>query len=121
MAQTTPEPIGQQARWLEILEKFDFEIQHRAGAKHCNADSLSRSIDAVTNETSPLQSQTAPIDWPQEQKNDLDVGLAYDLVRTGGPFSDAAELNGRSAELKTRRKRYPITSASRSPMNIIRG
>ena len=76
-------------------------IQHRAGAKHCNADSLSRSIDAVTNETSPLQSQTAPIDWPQEQKNDPDVGLVYDLVRTGGPFPDAAELNGRSAELKT--------------------
>jgi len=97
----TPEPIGQQARWLEILEEFDFEIQHRAGSKHCNADSLSRSIDAVTNETSPLPSQTAPIDWPQEQKNDPVVGLVYDLVRTGGPFPDAAELNGRSAELKT--------------------
>jgi hypothetical protein len=38
----TPEPIGQQARWLEILEEFDYTIQHRAGVKHGNADALSR-------------------------------------------------------------------------------
>ena len=38
----TPEPIGQQARWCEILEEFDFEIQHRPGRAHGNADGLSR-------------------------------------------------------------------------------
>lgn len=38
----TPEPIGQQTRWLEILEEFDFEIFHRPGARHGNADALSR-------------------------------------------------------------------------------
>ena len=38
----TPEPIGQQARWLEILEEFDYEIEHRPGSKHGNADALSR-------------------------------------------------------------------------------
>ncbi|MEZ4720247.1 MAG: RNase H-like domain-containing protein [Flavobacteriales bacterium] len=38
----TPEPIGQQARWLEIMEEFDFSIQHRSGNKHINADSMSR-------------------------------------------------------------------------------
>ena len=27
----TPEPIGQQARWCEILEEFDFSIIHRNG------------------------------------------------------------------------------------------
>jgi len=25
----TPDPIGQQARWLEIMEEFDFVIEHR--------------------------------------------------------------------------------------------
>ena len=39
---STPEPIGQQARWNEILEEFDFVIEHRAGVKHTNADALSR-------------------------------------------------------------------------------
>src|SRR5258708_30221449 len=36
------ELIGQQARWLDLIEEFTFELQHRAGLKHGNADSLSR-------------------------------------------------------------------------------
>ena len=39
---STPEPIGQQGRWLEILEEFDFHIEHRPGIKHGNSDALSR-------------------------------------------------------------------------------
>jgi hypothetical protein len=38
----TPQPIGQQARWLEIMEEFDFVVEHRPGTKHTNADALSR-------------------------------------------------------------------------------
>jgi len=39
----TPEPMAQMARWLAYIEQFDFEIQHRAGTKHGNADGLSRT------------------------------------------------------------------------------
>jgi len=39
---TTPEPIGQQACWCEILEEFDFQIVHRQGRLHENADAMSR-------------------------------------------------------------------------------
>ncbi|XP_062621185.1 uncharacterized protein LOC134282810 [Saccostrea cucullata] len=35
-------PKGQLARWLEILSTFSFEIQHRPGTQHSNADALSR-------------------------------------------------------------------------------
>ena len=38
----TPTPIGQQARWVEQLEEFDYDIQHRPGHKHGNADALPR-------------------------------------------------------------------------------
>jgi len=38
----TPEPIGQQACWQAYIKQFDFEIQHRPGARHTNADALSR-------------------------------------------------------------------------------
>jgi len=38
----TPEPIGQQSRWLEVLEEYDYSIEHRPGARHGNADGLSR-------------------------------------------------------------------------------
>jgi hypothetical protein len=36
------EPIGQQARWLEILEEFDYFVEHRPGIRHGNADSVLR-------------------------------------------------------------------------------
>ena len=39
---STPEPIGQQARWLEILEEFSFDIEHRPGRSHVNADAMIR-------------------------------------------------------------------------------
>ena len=36
------EPEGQVARWLECLQEFNFDVQHRKGKLHSNADSLSR-------------------------------------------------------------------------------
>ena len=38
----TAEPMPQLARWLTFIEQFDYEIEHRPGAKHGNADGLSR-------------------------------------------------------------------------------
>jgi hypothetical protein len=35
-------PEGQIARWFEILAAYDFEIEHRAGRSHANADAMSR-------------------------------------------------------------------------------
>ncbi len=35
-------PSGMVLRWLETLAAFDFEVQHRAGVDHGNADALSR-------------------------------------------------------------------------------
>ena len=36
------EPECQLARWLQVLEQYDFEVLHRPGAKHLKADALSR-------------------------------------------------------------------------------
>ncbi|RXN24698.1 Retrovirus-related Pol poly from transposon [Labeo rohita] len=36
------QPEGQVARWLEILQEYDFEVQHRPGRQHANAAALSR-------------------------------------------------------------------------------
>jgi len=38
----TSDRIGQQTRWLEQLEEFDFAVEHCAGTKQGNADALSR-------------------------------------------------------------------------------
>ncbi|MCG8112563.1 MAG: hypothetical protein N0E59_17555, partial [Candidatus Thiodiazotropha taylori] len=39
----TKEPEGQQARWIETLAEYDFEVKHRPGKRHGNADALSRA------------------------------------------------------------------------------
>ena len=36
------EPEGQLVRWMETLSEYQFDIQHRPGKKHGNADGLSR-------------------------------------------------------------------------------
>ena len=36
----TPEPIGQQGRWLDFLSEFKYDIVHRAGTAHGNSDAL---------------------------------------------------------------------------------
>ena len=46
------DPQGQLARWLESLAQYDFEIIHRPGNKHQNADALSRVKDDETDEES---------------------------------------------------------------------
>ena len=99
----TPEPIGQQARWLEILEEFDFSVQHRAGTLHGNADALSRRV-AATHE-SPADSaspaaQADRIDWPTVQQNDSAVGEVYRLIQAGSPRPSPESLADRSAEEK---------------------
>ncbi|KAH3872868.1 hypothetical protein DPMN_036091 [Dreissena polymorpha] len=35
-------PTGQVARWLEEIECFELEVQHRPGRLHTNCDALSR-------------------------------------------------------------------------------
>jgi len=40
----TPEPIGQQARWLDLIAEFNFTIKHRSGESNKNADGLSRRV-----------------------------------------------------------------------------
>jgi len=41
----TPEPMPQLARWLTLIEQYDYEVAHRPGKRHGNADGLSRKPD----------------------------------------------------------------------------
>ena len=38
----TPEPLAQQARWLNLIAEYDFELIHRPGEQNRAADGLSR-------------------------------------------------------------------------------
>jgi len=39
---TFKRPEGILARWIETLAEFNFEVEHRPGRLHCNADAVSR-------------------------------------------------------------------------------
>ena len=117
----TPEPIGQQARWLEILEEFDYEVQHRAGTKHCNADALSRrpatqngTVSATRNIVDSHQSvshhqQPFPpalavpdgfFDWRKLQQEDPDVQFVYDIVQNESPRPTPESTTARNSDVK---------------------
>ena len=48
------DPEGMVARWLTILETYDFVVEHRKGSLHGNADGLSRKV------TRPCKRETCP-------------------------------------------------------------
>ena len=109
----TPLPIGQQARWVEQLEEFMFEIEHRPGRKHGNADALSRkpcrqcsveteetgreeTFEVVRMRTVTLNDPTSVDDSPWSEK---EMGLAYSQDR------ELAEI---VAMLRTNENRPPL-------------
>ena len=38
------DPVGQAARWIEVIETYDIMFQHRPRLKHGNADTLSQYL-----------------------------------------------------------------------------
>jgi transposase InsO family protein len=108
-------PLGQTARWLEQLEEFRFDVVHRPGRNHCNADSLSRipckqcKQSDVSSEINALQVKVKGIPvvkdftriWTEEelgqfQNEDSEIGPIKRLVvekRSEIDWEDVKELN----------------------------
>lgn len=97
----TPEPIGQQARWLEILEEYSYSIEHRPGRQHSNADALSRIIDRVCASSAENHTGEQPVDWPQLQQQDSDIGFVYNIVKNQLAKPAPDTITDQSADVKT--------------------
>ncbi|BHF69809.1 hypothetical protein SprV_0301285600 [Sparganum proliferum] len=96
---------GQVARWRELLEEFDFQVQYRPGKRHNNADTLSRpplSPTKVPNDALPVaaihMSQAAQEQWAQMQASDPNVSIIYDRQLHGSPKPSAREMESLSWE-----------------------
>ena len=86
------------ARWLQRLQCFDFELQHRDRTKHFNADGLSKTVDsfrkAAMNEPPAFRERINFMS--KEQWDELEVYLPdevlegkYDNPRLGlDPYAD---------------------------------
>ena len=114
----TPEPIGQQARWCEILEEFQFDIQHRPGRSHTNADALSRRPCRQCGDGSDetmVKVRTVFLNRPSEvpdslynpdvlakaYQEDPELRHIYNFVKEGPQKPDANVINGLDSTTKS--------------------
>jgi hypothetical protein len=74
---TTPNLRGKFARWAVILSEYDFDIQHRAGAKHQNVDALSRL--SVDNDVSSVLQRSMGL-WAAHKATSAGLMAAYSLI-----------------------------------------
>ena len=66
----TAEPMPRLARWLTFIEQFDYEILHRPGTQHGNADGLSRRPIEVCGDDHTDSARVAAISYdPRSQKD----------------------------------------------------
>lgn len=113
----TPVPMGQQARWLNTIKEFDFQIQHRAGTSHSNADALSRRpypVQTVNRITDSREESRRPEPWARveqsnEQMADPDLGwVRWETDEAPEP----AEIKRMSAVVKLLVAQWPQIEVS---------
>ena len=61
---TVKDPSGRIARWLLTLSEYHWDIQHKSGKTHRNADALSRSV--TTESSRPFSDATVDVDRLKE-------------------------------------------------------
>lgn len=75
------DPVGRLARWSLLIQQHDFEIRHRPGANHANADALSRrsyKLPSITVSANDIPGvQTTRIHDLQRRDPDLADMIAY--------------------------------------------
>ena len=106
-------PEAQVARWLEKLQEFDFEVIHRRGLKHINADALSRrpctqcgvetDVDGDDGDILPVAAlELSGLDIEEvikKQSEDSEWKLLIDARRCN-TRSSTKELEGKSVEIR---------------------
>lgn len=105
----TPDPIGQQARWLEILEEYQFAIIHRPGKKHGNADAMSRrpckqckQTDGPQQEFQIANNAVAELEHADEEvlARTIIIGEPNNVTDSPWNVSKLAELTENDPELQ---------------------
>ena len=81
------DPKGRLARWLQEICSFDFEIQHKSGKRHRDADALSRNPIHTTNgklfATTFLLTEACHESLAEEQALDDDLAVVLEQLRSG--------------------------------------
>ena len=101
------------ARWITALAAFDYEVEHRPGAKHANADGMSRRTCARPDCPDCVSESDEDSDstrWP-EWSTTTSCGIAGVQVAVGGAADEERPdpwLEGWSREDLHRPRRAPL-------------
>ncbi|UYV63913.1 K02A2.6-like [Cordylochernes scorpioides] len=109
-------PEGQAARWLEKLQQYHFQIRHRPGKRHHNADALSKrpcgsckhceKIDKNESEATSRGTTVVPSDeWTPascrtSQQKDLNIGPILESKENGNLRPSWEIISDKSPALK---------------------
>jgi len=126
----TPDPVGQQARWLEKLEEYDFEVTHRPGTQHRNADAMSRppcpksccspetgvasaavALPLLSRRTVVNRTDTVFLDLNEikvAQRDDPDLKIVYQALADGKSQPAREEMALESADAKALWYQWPV-------------
>lgn len=99
--------MGQVARWIDQLAEYDFEIVHRPGKQHANADAVSRYPHKISSVSIDEQwlSPSLKKDFPKQQEKDLTISVLIDWVKKIDRPS-AEQLEGASRVIRYYWARY---------------
>ena len=98
------QPEGQVARWLQKLQEYQFEVVHRAGKSHMNADALSRRpcYESECKFCSNLEEKDAPNHTSDETS---EGDCTSKVVRNTTKLGEPSLLSWTHEELKTMQMR----------------
>ena len=97
-------------RWLNLVDELDFEIRHRPGSTHLNADAMFRRpsvVNAVRKKfVQPAETLTLPRDWScdvsaPEQRDDGDLAWVIQTKPESPAMLIAGDVQGRTDVVKT--------------------
>lgn len=95
-------PSGKLARWALLLQEYDFEVVHKAGRKHLDADALSRAaLPDIANITP--STDTIPLDlsdFPAEQRRDSSLRTIIEMLQSNTPLSRQEARRSRNFVLR---------------------
>ena len=103
----TPEPIGQQGQWLDLLAEYDITIQHRPGRVHSNSNASSRRPCERDGETECRQCR-----WPAQGQSGTSEGGA---PSSGDEIGTSALVKSTTAAVKSATK--PVTPVVGEPQH----
>ena len=109
------DPVGQPARWIEVIDTYDITFQHRPGRKHRNADALSwypcrqcggdyeetpaKAVRAVTR-SQRCEPGLTPEEMAARQDADPDIGPIMKWKRAGNDRPRWEDISPESREAK---------------------